>query len=74
MHDELPVGLGVLHLPDKGRDVCCRNIGTWGSEAVPRVWVSYQDPADLASRYSVPEELMQPLSHVGELVQAALAS
>jgi uncharacterized protein (DUF302 family) len=39
-----------------------------------RVWVSYQDPADLASRYGVPEDLMQPLSHVGGLVQTALAS
>ncbi|MBF9073725.1 DUF302 domain-containing protein [Streptacidiphilus sp. NEAU-YB345] len=38
------------------------------------VRVGYQDPAELQRRYQVPDEVMGPLSHVGELLAAALAS
>jgi uncharacterized protein (DUF302 family) len=38
------------------------------------VWVTYQDPADLQRRYAVPDGPMEPLTHVGQLLAAALAS
>lgn len=37
-----------------------------------QVWVTYQDAADLRRRYRVPAELVEPLSHVAQLVAAAL--
>lgn len=41
-------------------------------DGVGSVWVTYQDPADLARRYGVPEDVMAPLTRVGELLAAAL--
>lgn len=41
-------------------------------DGVGSVWVSYQDPADLARRYGVPADVMAPLTHAGELLATAL--
>ncbi|MFI9270880.1 DUF302 domain-containing protein [Kitasatospora sp. NPDC052896] len=38
-----------------------------------RCWVSYQDPADLARRFQLTDELVAPLSGVARLVSAALS-
>lgn len=42
-------------------------------DAEGKVWISYNDPQYLKHRYALTDEILQPISSFGTLVQAAIA-